>query len=151
MYLYVSMYYYSPSFRRMIAYHYIISIEEKNYKRKLAYNRVQNLSKYSWRVVLPVYFCGLLAVIFYFSIYIGSKSSAFWLGTLFIALLEDILCIQLLKIFLKWIYIPRSAINEIYALYKMMTVRMRTIINRLVLCTYIHTYVNDLTLRGNVL
>ena len=96
-------------FKQKIAYYFLFS----NYNYLKSYSHTNNYYKYV-KYLLLIFFISYFIVtclyIFVFGLTIGSRATNYWLQGCLISLLQDILLLQPLKIWVKWIVLS-SVVN----------------------------------------
>ena len=88
------------------------------------------LLQYFALLFLPIYFILALVFTFHYGSAVGSKAAIVWVISLFIALAEDLLLLQPLTIWLKFVSIPSIAKKQFLATYYLLAVRGRTLMRR---------------------
>jgi hypothetical protein len=111
-------------FRRKLAYRYFFT-EAENFEASQ-----RSSARYVCLAALPLYFLFTALFVFLFGVRIGAAATYQWLRGCVVAMLTDIIILQPLKIWIKWIVLAAGAANHVRVLHGLLRERAKTIMLR---------------------
>ena len=113
------------SYRKEIVGNYVLGAYES-----VRYQRVRPLKRRISVVLIPVFYFVMLYYIYLYNLAIGSRASAIWLIVTSLTFVQDVLFIEPITIWLKWVLVHGMVNGEVQKVFDCMRTRFRSIINR---------------------